>query len=179
MGNSDSLDVAMVRVQRAIYLRGLFLTRYAAAEMALSHLLVAAKEHPHYASIPILPFKFERVKSAVRSLIALDGPISKFADDIERGVQLLEAFQSHRDLIAHGLFQLPSPQYPDRVGFRMYRKRGNDVEFCVVEWTMALFEELVAQTAQLTPALLGTISAIFNDLKLGELPDTASLYETP
>ena len=169
----------MVRVQRAIYLRGLFLTRYAAAEMALSHLLVSAKEHPEYSDIPVLPFKFERVKSAARSLVSRKGPISQFSVDIEAGIQLLESFQPHRDLIAHGLMQLPSPAHPNRVGFRMYRKRGGDVEYCVVEWTMDLLEEMVARSAGLTPMLLGTISTIFRELKLGTLPDTGSLYETP
>ncbi len=169
----------MVRVQRAIYLRGLFLTRYAAAEMALSHLLVAAKLHPDYADIPTLPFKFERVKSAVRSLIARDGMIGHFANDIEHGLKLLEQFQPHRDLIAHGLMQLPSPDHPDRLGFRMYRKRGDDVEFCVVEWSPEIFEELVARSAELTPFLVGTISTLFREMHLGTMPDTASLYETP
>lgn len=147
--------------------------------MALSHLLVSARGHPEYSDIPALPFKFERVKSAARSLATRDGPISPFSSDIENGIQLLEAFQPHRDLIAHGLMQLPSPTHPDRIGFRMYRKRGEEVEFCVVEWSMETLEELVARSAQLTPMLVGTISAIFQELNLGTLPDTASLYETP
>lgn len=118
-------DSHMALYERAIYLRGLFIQRYAAIEFSLSQLLVMACQHPSYNALGQLPFKMTSKLKRLDELCAVDGPISPFAAELRLMIDQFTQIEGNRHFLAHGIMATkPSGEGGRILAFRLYTHIG-------------------------------------------------------
>ena len=116
-------------IERAIFLRGLFLHRYAGVEASLAQLLVCARMNAVYASLPILSAHHQGRLKQLENLMEIPGPIADSGVDLLAAYKELQTYENYRVMMAHALMAIGRRHAAGcGVSFRMYRKRGDDVE---------------------------------------------------
>lgn len=158
---------AAPELQRAIYLRGLFITRFSGAEVALSHLLVTARQHPSYSDIPTLPFSLGKIIALARRVAEMNGPISDYRARLEALLVNMEELQGLRDFMVHAIFG-SHRENPGGVKFRMFRKRGSEIEYGSMDTDLAELEALANAAMPLSSGLCSLVTEICrqHDLRL-------------
>lgn len=121
-------DEHMALYERGIYLRGLFIQRYAAVEFSVTHLLIMCRQHPAYNSLGDLPFKLPSKLKRLVTILGMDGPVKPFAGELRSMVDLFVQLEADRHFLAHGLMATRLNDQGKRIiAFRLYDHKGGVV----------------------------------------------------
>lgn len=130
--------------ERGIYLRGLFIQRYAAVEFAVTHLLMMCRQHPTYNPLGDLPFKLSSKLKRLDVILGMDGPLRKFASELLSMVNLFVQLEEDRHFLAHGLMATKlDDQGTGIIAFRLYNHIGKVVHAGVLDMPIDKLEDLV------------------------------------
>jgi hypothetical protein len=136
-------DEHMALYERGIYLRGLFIQRYAAIEFSLTHLLMMARQHPLYNMHGDLPFPLKSKLKRLKKICALDGPIKPFASELLGMVDYFMQLEEDRHFLAHGLMATKMNSEGERIlAFRLYNHIGGVVHVGVMDMPLNRLETL-------------------------------------
>lgn len=114
--------------ERGIYLRGLFIQRYAAVEFSVTHLLMLCRQHPAYNPLGDLPFKLSSKLKRLKTILGMDGPVTPFARELRAMVDLFVQLEEDRHFLAHGLMATKLNDQGKRIiAFRLYNHIGGEV----------------------------------------------------
>lgn len=114
--------------ERGIYLRGLFIQRYAAVEFSVTHLLMMCRQHPDYNHLGDLPFKLSSKLKRLEIILDMDGPVKGFADKLRFLMSLFVQLEEDRHFLVHGLMATKLNNQGKRIiAFRLYDHRGGVV----------------------------------------------------
>lgn len=121
-------DEYIALYERGIYLRGLFIQRYAAVEFSVTHLLMMCRQHPAYNSLGDLPFKLSSKLKQLETIVEMEGPLKPFAGELRSMVDLFVQLEEDRHFLAHGLMATKLNDQGKRViAFRLYAHKGGGV----------------------------------------------------
>lgn len=111
--SQHEIDLHATLTSDAIYLRGLFIQRYAMIEFALSHLLVLASYHPAYHAFGQLPYRNESKLKRLTQVLEAKGPLQPYAAELREHVDYLTSIEQYRNIIAHaGMMAYPGDDEP-------------------------------------------------------------------
>jgi hypothetical protein len=88
---------------KAIYWRGLFITRYAAVEFAIAELVSRAFSHQAYEHLGHPPFGPVKKFKRLNQLIGLPGPIANYRSELQVRLDDFAIYGDHRGFLAHAL----------------------------------------------------------------------------
>ncbi len=121
-------DEHIALYERGIYLRGLFIQRYAAVEFSVTHLLMMCRQHPDYNHLGDLPFKLPSKLKRLEIILDMDGPVKAFAGELRSMVSLFVQLEEDRHFVAHGLMATKLNNQGKRIiAFRLYDHKGGVV----------------------------------------------------
>ncbi|EXS71411.1 hypothetical protein [Sphingobium sp. Ant17] len=138
-----SEDEHIALYERGIYLRGLFIQRYAAVEFSVTHLLMMCRQHPDYNSLGNLPFKLPSKLKRLETILDMDGPVKAFAGELRSMVSLFVQLEEDRHFLAHGLMATKLNNQGKRIiAFRLYDHKGGVVHAGGLEMPIEKFDDL-------------------------------------
>lgn len=154
-------------MQRAIYLRGLFIQRYAGIESALAHLLAVASYVAPYKAFGRLPYVHDRRLKRLEALLGVDGFLSPYAAELRTHIDTFKKTEKQRHMIAHAVMATKQSDNGRILSFRMYQVKGKNVYLGALDITI---EELQETADFLNPAAGGfmrVVSAATEQVKTG------------
>ncbi len=112
MGLEMKVDVKLAK--EAIYWRGLFINRYSGVEYAIAELVSRAFMHEAYANLGHPPFGPAKKLKRLRHLLAIEGPLAHYRDEIEQRLNEFSQYEEHRHFMAHAIMV---PRSEDNISF--------------------------------------------------------------
>ena len=148
-------------IERAIYLRGLFLQRYAGVEFALAHLIAVAKLHAAYQAFPVMSASHSKRVSQLNRLVKAPGPLMLYAKDLFPAYERMKAYYEDRMMMAHAIMGSGRGHALDcGVSFRMYQKRAEEIFMGSLDLTISEFEQLVEQLVPFSTDLTALVAKV-------------------
>lgn len=137
--------------QRAIYLRGLFIQRYAGIEFSITSLLMLCRQHPSYNHLGDLPFKLSSKLKRLEKIITIDGPMAPFSIELQSMAAVFKQFEERRHFLVHGLMATKVDEHGERlIAFRLYNHIRKVVHFGELNMSIDELESLAASLTQNT-----------------------------
>ena len=162
---------------RTHYLRGAIISSYAHVEFLLTDLNIRCRSLPAYAEIASnFPYKLETKITRTKQLIAANGPLSAYADDLLPLVDRILAYEQNRHFIAHGQMVVSTRDNAAApIMFRMYRrgKKGMPEEYGEIQTDADQLANLGREIAEYSHQMVTLFERIYRELSL----DPAKLVE--
>lgn len=162
--------------ERGVYLRGLFIQRYAAVELAVTQLLMMCGRDPAYRALGDVPQRMDDRLRRIETILRMDGPVAAFAERLWPSIEMFMGLEEDRHLLFHGLMSTGFDDGGQRVlSFRLYEQRGRTPRLRALDMPAARLESLATllePVAWQFTALVATIGRHLN-------PPKASARGTP
>ena len=139
---TDELEKRARLTNHAIYLRGLFIQRYAGIEFSLTHLLVVASLHPTYQHLGELPFRTTSKLGRLEEVLDTNGPLQLCAAELRKEVDYLNSIELYRNILAHGIMVVQIVDGKPLCRFRLYQHKDGDAYQAAWDLTMPQLEAL-------------------------------------
>jgi hypothetical protein len=160
------VDTDLEVAKAAIYLRGLFLNRYAAVEFATAEIVSRAFLHASYEHLGHPPFGPTKKARRLLQLVDMIGPIAPYGPELKSRLEEISHYADYRNFMAHALMVPTSKQ---EIAFRMYDHREGIYSVGDLEFEMEHFETLADLFGKISLEYIDLIGRICTGIPLPEL----------
>lgn len=150
---------------RAIYWRGLFITRYAAVEFAIAELVSRAFSHQAYEHLGHPPFGPVKKFKRLNQLIGLPGPIANYRSELLVRLADFALYGDHRGFMAHAIMV---PRSSKDIAFKMYDHREGVYSVGELQFEMEHLEKLATSISDISINFTSLVATICNEIPLAE-----------
>jgi len=159
------MNVDIEIVKKAIYWRGLFITRYAAVELAIAELVSRASLHEAYTHLGQPPFGSSKKFTRLNQVIALPGPIADYQADLLAKLNDFAGYGEHRNFMVHAIMV---PRDSKNIAFRMYDHREGDYSVGELQFEMKNLEDLATSIGGISADFTALVARICREIPLPE-----------
>ncbi len=152
--------------KKALYWRGLFITRYAAIEYAVAELVSRASAHEAYVKFGVPPFGPAKKLKRLYQLLKAPGPLAVYEGTLEPSLKEFEQYEEHRHFLAHAIMV---PVTARLLHFRMYDHREGVYSVGELEFEMKHLVMLSNLIGEISPDFTHLIARICNEIPLPEI----------
>lgn len=140
--------------------------RYAAAEFAVTELLVRAAGREEYASFKPLPFAWPRRLKLLSRLLQADGPIRQYASSLRAALGDLSEAEQYRHIFAHGFMDHNGVVDSRDVRFRAFHHKNG--ELGGITWTLSVdqMNRLADEMRPVVERVLASVDQIIREVGL-------------
>lgn len=158
------LKVDIEIVNKAIYWRGLFISRYAAVEFAIAELVSRASLHESYNYLGPPPFgpakKLKRLNQITQS-----GPIVSYQIRLQPKLDDFALYAEHRNFMVHAIMV---PRTDKDIAFKMYDHREGVYSVGELQFEMKHLEKLATLFSKISIDFTNLAAEICRDIPLPE-----------
>jgi len=145
---------------KAIYWRGLFITRYAAFEFAIAELVSRAFLHQAYKHLGHPPFGPVKKFRRLNQFIGLPGPIANYRSDLQVRLDDFALYGDHRGFMAHAIMV---PRSSKDIAFKMYDHCEGVYSVGELQFEMEHLEKLATSIRDISINFTSMVGKICDD----------------
>ena len=159
-------------MDRLLDSRGGILIAFAQVEWSMAKLIVEASAFKEYRDLD-LSFSQDAEKRAERlaTILSTKGPLSPYADELQKCIDRVIKYVPLRTMAAHGLMVRPDSLTLDTaVHFRLFRMyRGGELKEETQDLTIKQYSDQASDLSSAAKEFIAIIRKIWTDLKLQNL----------
>jgi len=159
------VEVDVEVAKKAIYWRGLFITRYAAVEFAIAELVSRAFPHPAYSHLGHPPFGPAKKLKRLNQIIGLVGPVASYRSDFQPRLDEFEQYADHRNFMVHAIMV---PVSSNQIAFTMYDHREGAYSVGELQFEMKHLEAIATLISSISIEFTSLVAKMCREIPLPE-----------
>jgi hypothetical protein len=163
--SEDRVKVDIKAANKAIYWRGLFVSRYAAVEFAIAELVSRAFSHQAYNYLGHPPFGPAKKFRRLSQLIELPGPIANYRSDLKLRMDDFAIYEDHRHFMVHAIMV---PRSSADIAFKMYDHREGIYSVGELQFEIEHLAKLATSISDISINFTSLVAKVCAEIPLAE-----------
>ena len=160
---ATSMEVGIDVAKEAIYLRGLFIHRYAAVEFAIAELVSRGFLHHAYSHLGNPPLGPAKKLKRLKTMIEINGPIAAYRSELQQRLDEFAQYAEYRNFMVHAIMV---PAGRSNITFKLYDHREGVYSAGVLQLEFTDLRTITDLLSLLSVEFTSLVSKICRDIPL-------------